>query len=114
MRENSSVDTSKVFKISYEINTLPIMGEHIKMNKETGEREFVKEGVYLMQLFKEATELEIFSTETVIDLLEFKWVEYGKNFHLFGCVMHFMYMTLLFVYIDQIYVNFNLSLQIYF
>jgi len=28
--------------------------------------------------------------------------------------MHFMYMTLLFVYIDQIYVNFNLSLQLYF
>jgi hypothetical protein len=90
------------------------MGEHIVEDKATGKKTFKNEGTFLMELWVEAEELEIFSSETVIDLLEFKWAEFGRNFHLFGCVMHFMYMTLLFVYIDQIYVNFNLSLQLYF
>ena len=100
MRENSAQDSSKSYTISYELNTLPLMGEHIIVDKVTGKKTFKNEGTFLMELWVEAEELEIFSSETVIDLLEFKWAEFGRNFHLFGCVMHFMYMTLLFVYID--------------
>lgn len=44
---DDSVNTSKVFKISYELNTLPLMGEHVLCN-EDGERSFKNEGIFLM------------------------------------------------------------------
>lgn len=62
-----------------------------------------------MERFAECDELEVFSTKGLIDNIEFKWGEFGKQFHLVGCFMHFGYMFLLFVYIGQIYVTNNIA-----
>ena len=51
-----TINTSKVFKISYELNTLPMMGEHVILSKNK-ERSFKNEGIFLMQQFAECDEL---------------------------------------------------------
>lgn len=48
----------------------------------------------------ESKELNIFTSKTVADVIEFKWKQFAINFHMIGCVMHFAYMFLLFVYIE--------------
>ena len=73
------------------------MFEYISM--DGGEKEFKNEGMFLMERFAECDELPAFKTKGLIDNIEFKWGEYGMQFHLIGCVMHFGYMTLLFIYI---------------
>lgn len=40
-----------------------------------------------MQLISESEELDIFNTETIQQLLDFKWDEYGLTFHKIGCLM---------------------------
>lgn len=52
-------------------------------------------------------ELDVFKSESICDLLDFKWSTYAVRFHMFGCTMHFAYMFLLFVYVSQIYINNN-------
>lgn len=53
----------------------------------------------MMERFAECDELEVFRTKGITDNVDFKWGEYGKAFHMIGCIGHFGYMTLLFVYI---------------
>lgn len=58
-----------------------------------------------MQNCCESDELELFNSEAIKNILDFKWQEYARGFHLIGCTMHFGYMFLLFFYISQVYVN---------
>jgi hypothetical protein len=88
------------------------MGEHIV--NTLGKRSFKNEGIFLMEEFAESEELEVFTSKSLIDLLEFKWTEFGKQFHMVGCCMHFMYMSLLFVYINQVYIENNDKLSLYY
>jgi hypothetical protein len=67
-----------------------------------------------MELFTMSHELNIFQQRSLTDLLEYKWVEVGRPFNLLGCVAHFIYMFLLFVYIDQIYIHDRSELSMYF
>ena len=50
-------------------------------------------------------EMSIFETETLQDLIQFKWDSYGYNFHLFGCSVHLIYIIILFLYTDQVYIR---------
>jgi negative regulator of genetic competence, sporulation and motility len=74
------------------------MFEHIVIDNN-GEKDFKNRGLFLMELFAECDELEVFTTKGIIDNIEFKWDQFAKAFHLIGCFMHFAYMFLLFVYI---------------
>lgn len=93
------VDSSKVYKISYQINVLPKLSEYITENPETGEITFVNEDVSLMEMCFNSNELELFKTKTIIQLLEFKWESFAFKIHSIGLIMHFFYMTVLFLYI---------------
>merc|ERR1712159_786067 len=84
------------------------MFEHIVVDKD-GERSFINEGSFLMEKFSESEELDVFATKGLNDNVDFKWEEFGKGFHMIGCVMHFGYMGLLFLYIYNIYVMNNLD-----
>lgn len=65
--EDSALDMTKVYKIKYSVNLLPIIGEHIiPENKALGvEREFVNSDVNLMTLITDSEELDIFETDTI-------------------------------------------------
>ena len=47
----------------------------------------------------------MFESEALQDLIKFKWDSYGQNFHLFGCLIHIIYIIILFVYTDMVYVQ---------
>lgn len=58
-----------------------------------------------MGLLNGTEELSIFDTQSVQQLIEFKWDSYGLNHHLIGCGLHFFYLIILMIYINIIYIN---------
>lgn len=50
-------------------------------------------------------ELEIFESEAIKDLLEFKWNYYGYFVHYFGASMHIFFILSLTVYIYSTYLT---------
>lgn len=96
----SQFDKSKQFKIKYELNILPIIGEHMTMDDE-----LMCEGVLLVNQFFESEELEIFDCQLIKDLLEFKWNMFGRKLHTFGCTMHFFYLGTIMAYINMVYIE---------
>lgn len=101
---SEKIDSSKVYKIRYSVNLLPQVGFHIRKNLDGG-LENVNTTVGFMQLLNESDELEIFATETITQLLDFKWEEYALTFHKIGCLMQIFYVIMMFVYINSIYIN---------
>ena len=59
----------------------------------------------LQQCSETDTELNMFESETLQDLIAFKWDAYGYKFHLFGCTIHFLYIIMLFIYTDIVYIK---------
>jgi len=103
----SQIDSSKVYKITYSINILPQIGEYIRKDLDNGQTEFVNSDCNLMGLINETEELEIFESGTIQQLIEFKWDQYARKHHIFGCVMHLFYILMLIVYIDIVYINYS-------
>lgn len=103
--DDDKIDSSKVYKIRYSCNLLPQVGFHIRKNPISGEHEYVNTDVPFMQLLNESEELEIFGTDTITELLHFKWQEYGLTFHKIGCLMQIFYVIMMFVYINSIYIH---------
>lgn len=58
-----------------------------------------------MKLLNESDELAIFSTDTITQLLDFKWAEYGLTFHKVGCFMQIIYIITICIYIYFIYIT---------
>ena len=71
-QEDSKSETSKVFKIKYSLNLLPAIGYYIKNDPKNG-KIVCNEDVNLMSLTIDSDELDIFETDIVLQLIEFKW-----------------------------------------
>ena len=76
----------KIFKIKYHLSVLPSISE---VNGT------------LMQNCETTSDLAIFDTVTVEDLIEFKWNKYAKFVHFIGFGCHLFYIVLFSVYIVQ-------------
>ena len=65
----NKVDLSKIYKIKYSVNLLPIVGQHvIDCDFYTGEKlkkEEINDEINLMGFFEETDELEIYETEII-------------------------------------------------
>ena len=99
-------NVDKLFKVSYKINILPMIDEHVIVD-ENGQNQFVNEGCGFFNKCIESEELKIFNVENFQELLSFKWDTYGKSWHLVGFSAHCLYMILLtaynyFIYIDDV------------
>ena len=68
-----AVDTSKVFKIKYSLNTLAQLSEYVVTDPETGERTIMNEDISLLTNFVDSDELSVFETEHLEHLIVFKW-----------------------------------------
>mgnify|MGYP000856832894 FL=1 len=97
------VDSSKVYKIKYTINTLNQLGEYVK--GEGDEREFVNPGVSLLELCAVYSAQEIFETNCLEECITFKWEAFALSFHKVGCFFHFAYLTIMLVYVNAIYIT---------
>ena len=79
------------------------------MEDPTKDKTFVNKKLSFMDECFQSDELNLFNSEAIVDILNFKWKTFATKFHMIGCVMHFAYMFLLFNYINQIYINYNME-----
>lgn len=90
--ESGRVDPEhlKVFKINYQLNILTSMSE------EHGS---------LMDALSNSKELEIFTSDVVKDLIDFKWVSFSRWQHQIGFFFHTVYVVGLAIYINYVYIR---------
>lgn len=97
--DNSKV---KVFKIKYTLNMLPAIGYYIA--QANGQKTICNEDVDIMGLAIDSEELDIFETDILKQLIDFKWEKYARIHHLIGCLAHLMYMFTLILYTNLVYI----------
>jgi hypothetical protein len=74
-------DSSKIFKISYEVNILSYINEYMEYNEialvdpkgKHKKHKFFNKHISLMNKCVESPELNIFYTESIQDIIDFKW-----------------------------------------
>ena len=57
----------------------------------------------LIDAISKSEEMDIFVTDLVIDLIEFRWHRFARNVHLFGFYCHVSYIFCLFVFVGNTY-----------
>lgn len=59
----------------------------------------------LMQAISESEELEIFETDLVINLIDYKWGQYAKRQHILGFLIHLVYVFTMMAQIRLVYIH---------
>ena len=85
-------------KIKYSVNLLAQASMYISEGKD-GLNEYFNEDVSLMTICGDTEELEVFETDALQQVIQFKWDKYGKNHHLLGCIMHLFYTLIIIIYV---------------
>lgn len=105
-----TTDRSKIFKIKYQLNLLPVIGQHATTIDEDansynyGKPIFENEGVSILDLCSSSEEINIFLSDCLQELIEFKWDAFARKFHLVGLFMHLLYMLILVLYVQRVYI----------
>ena len=97
------MDSRKVYKIKYSVNLLAQIGQHFEM--EDDEIKIANTHIRLMQLCSDNDELEKFQSESVRQLIEYKWETFGRAHHFIGCVMHLVNTLFIIIYIILSYLD---------
>ena len=58
----------------------------------------------LMAILDECEEMEIFDTVAIKEIIQYKWDNFAKSWHLVGAFFHLFYIVSLSVYIFEVYV----------
>lgn len=96
-------DHTKIYKIAYEINLLPLLGMYIKQVE--GEKpwetklEIINRDVQLMDMMRNTHDIGIFRAEKVVEVIDYKWDRYGSNHHTIGFSNHCFYIFCVCLYI---------------
>ena len=85
----------RLYKVNYHLNLLP------SMSQEDGK---------LIDAIAESDELEIFETDLVIDLVDFRWEKFARKTHIRGLVVHITYILTLTMYIRSTYLGSSVDL----
>jgi hypothetical protein len=108
-QKSKKYDSSKVYKIKYSINMLPYIGTYLLKDVDPYTKEetrtIANDDVNLLNLCCESDEIEMFSSESLMDCIEFKWTSYGQNWHFIGFFLHLMYIVILILYTDKVYIK---------
>ena len=86
---SKETEDQKMFRIIYKLNILPSIANRSNLVEVCGDTE----------------ELEIFDTQSMMDLLGFKWKAYSRFIHSIGFVSHICYLFVfsLFVFSEYVY-----------
>jgi hypothetical protein len=104
-------DRSKIFKIKYQLNLLPVIGQHATTIEEDrhstnyGKPIFENEGISILDMCSQSDEINIFLSDCLQEVIQFKWDAFALRFHLVGLFMHLLYMLILVLYIDLVYIH---------
>jgi hypothetical protein len=99
--DDEGEDKRKISKIKYSINLLAQVSMYMEDNESSVE--IINEEITLMGLCGDTEELEIFETDALQQVIQFKWDKYGRNHHLLGCLMHMFYTLILIIYVKNSY-----------
>jgi len=58
-----------------------------------------------MSAIADSTELSIFETDLIRDMIDYKWLAYAANMHRFGAIIHITYVFTLMYYISDIFLR---------
>lgn len=58
-----------------------------------------------MELCRNTEELQIFQTEAMRDIIDFKWKMYGRRHHFLGMAMHMFYTLMITIYVHEAYMR---------
>jgi len=58
-----------------------------------------------MSKIQASDDLEMYSADSLTELINFKWCTYAYNWHFVGCCFHFFYLFILNIYIFRIYIH---------
>ena len=97
-------ESSRIYKISYSLNLLPLLCEHIAMN-EDGSTELVSPQHEFLTACGQSDELQLFETTSMRELIQFKWDSFSKKFQLFGFMMHLFFLVTQDFFISEIYIK---------
>jgi hypothetical protein len=102
VEENSDISSEKIFKIRYSINLLSMVGQHVVFRK--GQKEIMNNQISFLDMCTDTSELDMFSSQGLKDIIEFKWSTYGFKFHLMGSLIHSFQIGILIFYTNFIYI----------
>lgn len=75
---------------------------------------FCNQHVDFMSLCESTDELDIFETDCLKELIDFKWVTYSQKWHILGCIMHFLYMFTIVLFVQHVYIEMDLEEKHYY
>jgi hypothetical protein len=108
-QKSKKYDSSKVYKIKYSINMLPYIGTYLHKEVDPYTKEetrcMANEDVNLLSLCCESDELDMFSSESLQDCIEFKWTNFGQRWHFIGFFLHLVYIIILIMYTNMVYIK---------
>jgi len=80
-------EEERVYKIKYSLNVLPSMNDFCKDD--------------LMEAIIRTDENDVFISEAVMDMVDFKWQKYAFKRHMIGAFFHIIYLSCLLAYISH-------------
>jgi hypothetical protein len=86
-----------------------MVGQHVKFVK--GQKTIVNKEISFLDMCTETEELNMFQSQSLKDIVEFKWGSYGFNFHLLGSIIHLVQICILIFYVNFIYIQASLELD---
>lgn len=95
-----------VYKIRYSLNLLPCMGQYCQINSEDPNKyELLNKGVNFLEMCNSSEEIEMFGSQSLQDLIAFKWNSYGQKVHLLSLFIHILFLIILFAYNIMVYIE---------
>lgn len=76
-KENLKED--KVYKISYLVNMLPALGEHVQ-TRQDGSKHFLHEDVSVLQMCIDSGQLGLFELGPLQQLIQYRWDQFALKF----------------------------------
>jgi hypothetical protein len=104
---NKNMDSSKVYKIKYSINLLPLIGTHIDVHEDENgvhKKQLLNDDVQWMRLIENSEEIDIYNTEAIKPLIDFKWNQFGKRHHVYSIIVHFIHVLFVIFYVNYVYI----------
>jgi len=77
-------------KIKYTLNQLPGTRDELST---------------ITEIIGNTDNLEIFETEAIKGIINFKWNKFGKQLHYTCAIIHFIYVIMFMVYVDSVYLK---------
>ena len=65
----------------------------------------VNEGISVLDLLQQSSELELFGAQTILDFVDFKWGAFGQWHHATACFFHIVYVAVFVAHVIWVYIE---------